>query len=275
MSKGKGAVWHQMSIRAFPVSWGIYTTIFFIHCNKSNTQRVFMQKSERVMRIVMSVILPVAMLFLAKEAAIAQTEYLNNGMTREKMCIVVDAGHGGKDPGKVGITGCYEKDINLQIAGKLKGFLEMEGIEVVFTRNDDYGLYSETDSNKKNTDMRNRVQLIEETNPVLTVSIHQNSYSDESIKGAQTFYYSGNAESKKLAGLIQKRLVSTLDKTNHRKEKVNDDYYLLKNTSSPIVIVECGFLSNTEECKALESDYYQEKVAWAIYMGIMQYLNTK
>lgn len=234
-----------------------------------------MQKSERIMRIVMSVILPVAMLFLAKQAVVAQAQYMGEGMGKEKICVVVDAGHGGKDPGKVGVTGCYEKDINMQIAEKLKGFLEMEGIEVVFTRDDDYGLYSEMDSNKKSADMRNRVSLIEETNPILTVSIHQNSYTDESIKGAQTFYYSGSEESKKLAGNIQTRLVNTLDKENHRKEKTNDSYYLLKNTTSPIVIVECGFLSNTEECKALESDYYQEKVAWAIYMGIMQYLNTK
>ena len=75
--------------------------------------------------------------------------------------------------------------------------------------------------------------------------------------------------------MIQARLVNTLDKTNHRQAKSNDNYYILKNTSSPIVIVECGFLSNWEECKLLESDYYQEKVAWAIYMGIMQYLNAK
>ena len=123
--------------------------------------------------------------------------------------------------------------------------------------------------------MRNRVNLIEENNPVLTVSIHQNSYSDESIKGAQTFYYAGSEESMTLAHMIQSRLVYTLDKTNHRQEKANDSYYILKNTSSPIVIVECGFLSNWQECELLESDYYQEKVAWAIYMGIMQYLNTK
>lgn len=234
-----------------------------------------MQKADRILRIVMSVILPVAMLFLAKEAAIVRAGYVEAQVGKEKQCIVIDVGHGGFDPGKVGITGCYEKDINLQIAEKLKVFLEMEGIEIILTREDDNGLYAETDSNKKTTDMRNRVQLIEENDPVLTVSIHQNSYSDESIKGAQTFYYMGSEESQSLACMIQARLVNTLDKTNHRQAKSNDNYYILKNTSSPIVIVECGFLSNWEECKLLESDYYQEKVAWAIYMGIMQYLNAK
>lgn len=234
-----------------------------------------MQRNERILRIVMSVILPVAMLFLSKEAAYVRAETLGEEATQEKQCIVIDVGHGGFDPGKVGVTGCYEKDINLEIGEKLKVFLEMEDIEVVMTREGDNGLYSETDSNKKTTDMRNRVQLIEESNPALTVSIHQNSYSDESIKGAQTFYFSGSEESQELARMIQARLVYTLDKENHRVEKANDSYYILKNTSSPIVIVECGFLSNWEECKLLESDYYQEKVAWAIYIGIMQYLNEK
>lgn len=227
------------------------------------------------MRIVMSVVFPVAMLFLSKEAAAAQVIYMGDAIAQEKKCIVVDAGHGGKDPGKVGVTGCYEKDINLQIAEKLKIFLELEGFEVVLTRDGDYGLYSESDTNKKNADMKNRVKLIEATNPLLTVSIHQNSYSDASIKGAQTFYYSGSEESRKLANVMQARLVGTLDKSNHRKAKANDNYYLLENTTCPMVIVECGFLSNEEECNNLESDYYQEKVAWAIYIGIMQYLNTK
>lgn len=232
------------------------------------------------MRIIMSVVLIVAMFFWAREAAAVQAEYVwnKNAMhtySDERRCVVIDAGHGGNDPGKVGVTGCYEKDINLKITKKLKTFLEMEGIDVILTRDDDLGLYSETDSSKKSADMRNRVQLIEESNAALAVSVHQNSYSGESIKGAQTFYYTGSTESQELARLIQDRLVYTLDKENHRKEKANDSYYLLKNTSCPIVIVECGFLSNNEECRLLETDYYQEKVAWAIYMGVMQYLNAK
>ena len=148
-------------------------------------------------------------------------------------------------------------------------------MEVILTRDGDYGLYSETDSNKKAADMRKRVQLIDEKGPELTVSIHQNSYSDGRIRGAQAFYFSGSSESKKLAGSIQESLVTTLDKENHRKEKANDSYYLLKNANGPIVIIECGFLSNDEECRLLETDYYQEKVAWAVYMGIMRYLNVK
>ena len=166
-----------------------------------------MQKSDRILRIIMSLILPVAMLFLSKEAATIEAGYFGGEIAQWKECIVIDVGHGGFDPGKVGVTGCYEKDINLEIAEKLKVFLEMEGIEIILTREDDNGLYEESDSNKKSTDMRNRVNLIEENNPVLTVSIHQNSYSDESIKGAQTFYYAGSEESRILSELIQKRKV--------------------------------------------------------------------
>ena len=239
-----------------------------------------MQKNDRIMRIIMSVMLIIAMVLWAKEAAALQTEYVwqqsvHMNLEDTGLCVVLDAGHGGKDPGKVGVTGCYEKDINLKIVEKLKVFLEMEGITVLLIRDGDYGLYEETDSNKKNADMRNRVKFIEENQPDLTISIHQNSYADECIKGAQVFYYSNSAESKVLAQKIQKSLVEVLDKENGRKAKSSDNYYLLKNTTCPMAIVESGFLSNTKECELLETDYYQEKVAWAVYMGIMQYFNSK
>lgn len=231
-----------------------------------------MKREDRILRIIMSILLPLAMLFLAKETAFV---YAAGEGKDVKKCIVIDVGHGGIDPGKVGVTGCLEKDINLQIAKKLQNFLEAEDIEVVLTRENDNGLYEENDKNKKTADMRKRIQIIESQNPVLMVSIHQNSYSAEGVKGAQTFYYHTSTESKKLAGVIQSRLVYTLDKENHRMEKANDNYYILKNTTCPSVIVECGFLSNREECEKLTDDYYQEKVAWAIYIGIMQYLNQK
>ena len=135
-----------------------------------------MQKNDRIMRIVMSVVLIIAMVLWAKEAAALQTEYVwqqsvHMNLEDTGLCVVLDAGHGGKDPGKVGVTGCYEKDINLKIVEKLKVFLEMEGITVLLIRDGDYGLYEETDSNKKNADMRNRVKFIEETQPDLTIKI--------------------------------------------------------------------------------------------------------
>ena len=188
--------------------------------------------------------------------------------------MVIDAGHGGSDPGKVGINGALEKDINLSIALIVKQFLEANDVEVVLTRETDEGLYDDNASNKKVQDMKQRVSIIEETAPMVTVSIHQNSYPQEYVHGAQVFYYDTSVEGKKLAEIIQERLVEDIDPQNNRQVKANDSYYLLKKTATPIVIVECGFLSNSEEAAKLCDPLYQEKVAWAIHLGILQYLNS-
>ena len=192
---------------------------------------------------------------------------------KSKPCVVIDAGHGGTDPGKVGVDGSLEKDINLQIARRLAGFLRAADVEVVLTREDDAGLYEENVSNKKVQDMKNRVAIIEEKKPALTVSIHQNSYHEEYVHGAQVFYFEGSEESKGLAERIQQELTRQIDPDNARQAKANNSYYLLKKTSSPIVIVECGFLSNYEEAQKLSEEHYQERTAWAIHLAVMAYLN--
>lgn len=194
---------------------------------------------------------------------------------RERPCVVIDAGHGGTDPGKVGVDGSLEKDINLQIVRKLQKFLVMADVDVVLTRSSDAGLYDESAPNKKVQDMKNRVSIIEEKKPDVTVSIHQNSYHEEYVHGAQVFYYAGSEESKELAERIQQVMTLELDPENTRQAKANDSYYLLKKTSSPIVIVECGFLSNYEEAQKLSSDLYQEQAAWAIHLAILQHLNDR
>lgn len=195
----------------------------------------------------------------------------NNGKESRKT-IVIDAGHGGSDPGKIGINKVLEKDINLKIAGKLKTFLEMEDINVIMTRETDAGLNSAEASNKKADDMRKRCEVIDNAKPCFTVSIHQNSYHEEPIKGAQVFYYEQSAEGKEIAECIQKNLIDRVDKNNKRVAKANGSYYLLRKTEKPTVIVECGFLSNYEEAEKLNDDYYQEKLAWAIHMAIMELL---
>lgn len=171
------------------------------------------------------------------------------------------------------MNGALEKDINLEIARLVKQFLEADDIQVVMTRENEGGLYDEDASNKKVQDMKRRIALIEKSNPQVTVSIHQNSYSEEYVHGAQVFYYTGSTQGQALAETIQKRLVETVDSENNRQVKANDSYYLLKKTGIPIVIVECGFLSNQIEADKLCSPLYQEKIAWAIHMGIIQYLN--
>ena len=186
--------------------------------------------------------------------------------------VVIDAGHGGSDPGKVGVNQTEEKEINLQIAIQLKELLEQEDIEVVMTREEDGGLYLEKAANKKLEDMRARCKLMEEEDPDLVVSIHQNSYTDSSVRGAQVFYYGQSAEGKKAAECIQNALSERLDKAYSRECKANESYYILKKTVKPAVIVECGFLSNPEEEALLNTPEYQKKIVWAIHFGVLQYL---
>ena len=226
----------------------------------------------KLLSLIMGVMLLVSMLFVGREAARYVTGQ-NVRVQKDGPCVVIDAGHGGDDPGKVGINGAQEKDINLQIALLVKTFLEQNGVKVVMTREDEDGLYDRSASNKKVQDMKNRIALIEETDPDIVVSIHQNSYPEEYVHGAQVFYYTGSSQGKKLAEALQRQLIERADPDNTRQVKANDSYYLLKKTSVPIVIVECGFLSNQEEAEKLCAPEYQERIAWAVHMGILQYLN--
>lgn len=198
---------------------------------------------------------------------------LSTKIEKGAVCVCIDAGHGGGDPGKIGINQEQEKDINLQIAYKLKEVLEQQDLKVVMTRTSDDDLSDEGVENVKVSDMQNRVAAIEKSGAVFTVSIHQNSYPEEAIHGAQVFYYGESAQGQQLAELIQESLKQRLDPENKRQAKANDSYYMLKKTPTPTVIVECGFLSNAEEAGLLCEEAYQEQVAWAIAMGVMQYLN--
>lgn len=190
--------------------------------------------------------------------------------------IIIDPGHGGFDPGKVGIDETIlEKDINLSISHILKKQLEKAGYHVIMTRTKDEGLYNEGDSNKKITDMRKRVETINESNALLAVSIHQNSFTQASSKGAQVFYHSQSEEGKILAETIQEQIKTELQDDNRRAAKSNNTYYMLKKTTCPIVIVECGFLSNPEEATLLTTKSYQKKMAKGICNGILSYVKTK
>ena len=189
--------------------------------------------------------------------------------------VVIDSGHGGNDPGKIGVDGSLEKEINLQIARRLKTYLEASDVTVVMTREDDRGLYEETDSSKKMADMKNRCGKIAEAEPDLVVSIHQNSYHQESVSGGQVFYYKTSERGKRLAEILQRRFDYVLGEKNTRLAKPNGSYYLLLHVKQPIVIVECGFLSNWKEAANLNSGEYQDRLAWTIHVGIMEFLNQK
>lgn len=192
-----------------------------------------------------------------------------------KAVVVLDAGHGGMDPGKVGVDGQLEKEINLKIVKKLKSYLEANDVKVILTREDDGGLYRSGDKNKKSADMKKRIEIINKAKADIMVSIHQNSYHQPEISGAQVFYYQNSQEGKSFARIIQKRFDYCLGDKNTRQAKANGNYYLLSHSKPVSIIVEAGFLSNAEEAKRLETEEYQDKIAWTVAMGIMQYLNQK
>lgn len=194
--------------------------------------------------------------------------------TKGGKVIVVDPGHGGFDPGKIGVNNALEKDINLSVSLKLKELLEKQGYEIVLTREADEALHAEGENGSKQEDMKRRVDVINEAKAVLAVSIHQNSFTQESSHGAQVFYHPESEEGKKLALVMQKTIKEMIGDDNHREAKSNDSYYILRKTEGLVIIIECGFLSNYKEAELLITEDYQNKMAEAICAGLVEYLDS-
>lgn len=192
--------------------------------------------------------------------------------------IIVDAGHGGIDPGAMtDDESIKEKDVNLKITMKLKELLEASGAMVILTRNDDTSLYKEEEGKtirqKYNENLKNRKKIIKESSADMFVSIHLNKFEQSKYYGAQTFYPYGKNEDKQLATYIQAELKRVVDNTNNREIKPRNDLYLLKENEIPSTLIECGFLSNDKEAKLLNDEEYQNEIAWAIYVGIQRYFS--
>ena len=189
--------------------------------------------------------------------------------------IVIDPGHGGMDSGAVNPFGENEAPINLEISKCLMTFLDTTGFEVDMTRYDNKGLYTEgsntTIREKKNEDLRKRIEMINASKADLVISVHLNSFTQNQYYGAQTFYKRNCEESKLAAEIMQKNLRNILDKDNDRVPQSKRDVKVIDNSNIPIVLVECGFVSNEQEARLLCTPEYQEKVAWAIYSGIVEY----
>lgn len=227
-----------------------------------------------VMLLVMVGVLGLLKQWLSLNYAMIYETVTNKVVTTEtNQIIVLDPGHGGDDSGKVGVNGGVEKDINLSIVLKLKRNLEQMGYTVVLTRTDDQGLYDANSSHKKRDDMNKRVKIINESGGQLCVSIHQNSFTDSKYYGAQMFYYAGSTEGQVIAAYLQESIVKRIQPDNTRQIKSDDTYFIMKNAQIPVVIAECGFLSNAAEEALLLDENYKEKMAWAIAMGITQYLH--
>ena len=197
----------------------------------------------------------------------------------KKTTIVVDAGHGGEDGGAVGVNGSVEKDINLAIALALAEKLKASNFPVVLVRDGDYSVGDQTlntVAERKRSDTKNRVQLVEETGDCLLISIHQNQFSQSQYSGAQMFYSPNNDESAQLAECIRQSVVNSLQPENTRQNKeAGKEIYLLTHCQVPGVLVECGFLSNPEEAQRLVQQEYQQDMASAIYNGIISFIEQR
>lgn len=188
--------------------------------------------------------------------------------------VIIDAGHGGIDPGSIGYkTKTKESEINLSVAKKLEEKLRRIGIRVVMTRKDSSGLYGLSTTNYKKRDMQARKKIIEDINPNIVISVHMNSYIRHNLRGAQVFYDKNSSTSEALALCIQDQFASKLEKSD--KGVSVGDYYMLKCTESASVITECGFLSNEEDEKLLINEEYQDRIAECIFIGVVNYLNIE
>lgn len=195
----------------------------------------------------------------------------------DKPIIILDAGHGGMDGGCISINGDVEKGINLNILLALRDMLRVSGYDVEVTRDTDKSIHDkgiEGIANQKSSDMDNRLALFNKYENALCISIHQNQFTDSKYSGAQMFYSASNHENERLAGIMQNKFVELLQPGNKREIKLcGKELFLCYFSENPTVMVECGFLSNSDEASLLVTEEYQHKVAFTIYSGINEFLN--
>jgi N-acetylmuramoyl-L-alanine amidase len=195
--------------------------------------------------------------------------------------IVIDAGHGGEDAGAVAQDGTLEKDLNLKIALCLDALCEINGNSAVLTREDDrllYDHYGELDDytgKKKIYDLKNRVAIANSYENAILISIHMNSFSDSKYSGLHTYYSTKNEDSYNLASLIQSKVKEKLQPENNRVIKPGKNMYLLENLSNIAILIECGFISNPDECTRLCEKDYQKELCFSIICGIIEYIEIK
>lgn len=187
--------------------------------------------------------------------------------------IIIDPGHGGFDSGAV-VDNILEKNINMQISLKLKDLFLSNGFKVVMTRNKDIALYTQND-NKKRSDLNTRVKLFNSNENNIVISIHQNMFTDCRYSGTQVFFSNNNADSSYLAECIRNSVVTLIQPENKRQcKKAGSEIFVLDNSTVPAVMVECGFMSNVNELNNLTDDKYQNKLAYSIYLGFLEFYYT-
>ena len=230
---------------------------------------------KRIQVIIMVIMIGILTFTIQVGGSLDKTKEVNSNIDNEKI-IVLDAGHGTPDEGAQSKNGTTEAKINLNITYKTKELLEQNGYKVILTRTGDEAIYDSkctTIKEMKNSDIKNRVKIGNESNADIFVSIHLNKIQQSQYWGWQTFYKKGNEQGKKLSENIQNNITQVIQKENKRVPLEINNIYIIKNVKIPTTIVECGFLSNEEEEKLLQDEEYQSKLALGIYNGINDYFN--
>ena len=242
--------------------------------NKFNEPRIFLL-------ITLAIIIAVLLFYFVSSmfTSVGYQTFAQAGISSPtaspKPTIIIDAGHGGEDPGAVA-NGVIEKDANLSVALKLEAYLRLSGYEVFLTRSDDRLLYNDgEEERKKYFDLNNRLKIAEGIDNAIFVSVHMNQYPLEACNGLQTFYSINHNDSARLAQFVQEAS-KIIDADNQRQIKPDQgSIFLLKHLTMPAVLIECGFLSNKEEAKLLADNDYQNKLSLALCIGIEKYLEER
>ena len=190
--------------------------------------------------------------------------------------IIIDAGHGGEDPGAIGINGIYEKDLNLELSMILGEMLIEKGYTVLYTRTEDKMLYTPEENIKgmrKISDLKNRCIIANSYDDAIMISIHMNTYGSSKYSGLQVYYQNDNPESQDLAKSVQSSVREMLQPENKRSVKDGNNIFILENCKNTSVLIECGFLSNKAESEKLSEKEYQKQLSFSILCGIINYID--
>ncbi|MDR0739264.1 MAG: N-acetylmuramoyl-L-alanine amidase [Oscillospiraceae bacterium] len=233
-----------------------------------------MKKTQNVIFWITLLIGYIIFALLMKRAYHEVDKQIIKQQTQNFPLMIIDAGHGGEDSGTISAKGVYEKDINLKVAKILKDLMLSSGFEVIMTRETDTSIYDKTAltlRQRKVSDLNNRLKIANSNKNAILVSIHQNSIAQKTCKGSQVFYSTSDKFSQILAENVKKTF-NLIDPKNKRQVRpANNDIFLLKNVKTPAILVECGFLSNPEEAEKLTNFNYQKQVAFAIFLGYIEY----
>ena len=206
----------------------------------------------------------------------ADAQTLAQGAAK-RQTVILDAGHGGEDPGCVGMNGELEKDINLKITLDLAELLKTAGFDVILTRDKDESIHSgdaKTARQRKKSDMENRKKIIDRNTDGIFLSIHQNRFTSPDSFGAQIFYTVKNQDNVTLASSLQKRFAELQPENTREVKLIDNNLFLFRETVQPAVLIECGFLSNKDDAQNLGDEEYQKKVAMTIFKGLTDYLSN-